>query len=284
MSETVLYDAAGPRTRRRIRIGSVIGVVILLALIALALRRLAANDQFTAEKWAPFVNEPALYPFLLQGLWYTVLAAVYGLVLAMAVGILLAVGRLSRRPWIRIPSVGIVEFFRSVPLLLLMLFFFLAFPLAFGIDLPPLWSVVFGLTLYNGAVICEIIRAGVLSLPRGQGEAAAAIGLRRGQALRLVLLPQAFRLMLPALISQLVVLLKDTSLGFVVSYQDLLSRMQTAGREFDNPLQMYAFAAVVYIILNSCLSGVANYVDRRQRRKYGTRAARSRAAQEAELG
>lgn len=284
MSESVLYDVAGPRTRRRIRAGSAVGVVVLLALIAVAVQRLVANEQFTAEKWAPFVEEPALYPFLREGLQYTVLAAAYGLVFATALGVTLALGRLSQRAWVRVPSEGIVEFFRSVPLLLLMLFFFLAFPLAFNIDLPPLWSVVFALTLYNGAVICEIVRAGVLSLPRGQAEAAAAIGLRQGQSMRLVLLPQAIRQMLPALISQLVVLVKDTSLGFIVGYQELLARSQAAGRQFDNPLQMYALAAVVYIIINSCLSAVANYVDRRQRRKYGTRGARSRAAQEAELG
>lgn len=284
MSESVLYDVAGPRTRRRIRHASVAGALVLLALLALAARQLAANGQFAPDKWAPFITEPALYPFLRVGLQYTLLAAGYGLVLALALGVGLAVGRLARSAWIRLPCTAIVEFFRSVPLLLMMLFFFLGFPLAFNMELPPLWSVVLGLALYNGAVICEIVRAGVLSLPAGQAEAAAAVGLRRGQALRFILLPQAVRLMLPALISQLVVLVKDSSLGFIVGYQDLLARAQAAGREFDNPLQMLALAAIIYIVLNSCLSGAANYVDRRQRRKYGTRGTRSKAAQEAELG
>lgn len=284
MSESVLYDVAGPRARKRTRIGSAIGVLVLLALLAVIAARLAANEQFAAEKWAPFVETPALYGFLWTGLLYTLRAAAYGLVLALTLGLLLAVGRLSSHTWIRQPSVGIVEFFRSVPLLLLMLFFFLGFPIAFGIELAPLWSVVFALTLYNGAVICEIVRAGVLSLPRGQTEAAAAIGLRRGQALRAVLLPQALRLMLPALISQLVVLLKDSALGFIVGYNELLSNGQAAARQLGNPIQIYVLIALVYIVVNSVLSGAANYVERRQRRKYGTGAARSRAAEEAEVG
>lgn len=283
MSQSVLYDVAGPRTRRRIRVGSVLGAVAVLGLLALAVARLAANDQFAQDKWAPFVEEPGLYPFLWQGLRYTLRAAAYGLTLALALGVSLAAGRLSHRAWVRLPCEAVVEFFRSVPVLLLMLFFFLGFPIAFGIELAPLWSVVFALALYNGAVICEIVRAGVLSLPRGQAEAAAAIGLRRGQVLRMILLPQAVRSMLPALISQLVVLVKDSSLGFIVGFQDFLSHGQAAAREFANPIQMYALVAAVYIAVNSVLSGLANQVDRRLRRRYGRSGTRSRAADEAEV-
>ena len=284
MSESVLYDVAGPRTRRRIRIGSAIGGVLVLALIAVALRRLAENGQFDAEKWAPFVQKPALYSFLWRGLVHTLQAAVIGLALALTLGVILAIGRLTSRRWVRTPCVAFVEFFRGVPVLLLMFFFYLGFPLAFGIDVSPLLSVVFALTIYNGVVIAEIIRAGVLSLPVGQSEAASSIGLRRSQTLRFVLLPQAFRLMLPALISQLVVLVKDTSLGFIVGFQELLSATTDAAQLLRNPLQLYTFAAVIYILINSALSWLAGYVDRRQRRRYGTRGARSQAAEEAELG
>lgn len=284
MSESVLYDVAGPRTRRRIRIGSVIGGLFVLALIGLALRRLAENGQFAAEKWAPFVQRPALYSFLWQGLLHTLQAAAIGLVLALLVGVTFAIGRLTSRRWIRTPSVAFVEFFRGVPVLLLMFFFYLGLPLAFGIDLSPLLAVVLALTIYNGVVIAEIIRASVLSLPAGQTEAAYSIGLRRSQALRFIQLPQAFRLMLPALISQLVVLVKDTSLGFIVGFQELLSATTDAAQLLRNPLQLYTFTAVIYILINSALSWFAGYVDRRQRRKYGARGARSQAAEEAELG
>ncbi|MGH3329195.1 MAG: amino acid ABC transporter permease [Streptomycetales bacterium] len=273
---SVLYDAAGPRARRRNAIGSAAGgLVLLVALVLLALR-LGANGQFEADKWSPFLEEPALYTLLWKGVLYTLQAAAYGLVLAVALGVLLAVGRLSHRRAVRVPCVGIVEFFRAVPLLLLIFFFYLGFPLAFGMDLPPLWALVLGLTLYNGAVIGEIVRAGVLSLPRGQTEAAYAIGLRSSQAMRLVLLPQAIRLMLPALVSQLVVLLKDTSLGFIVSYEDLLANGEAAARQLGNPIQIFAFVALVYILINSALSWLAGYLERRMSRQYG-RAAVARA-------
>lgn len=269
---SVLYDAAGPRARRRTVIGTVVGSLLIAALLAVALLRLAENDQLDPDKYAPFVEEPELYGLLWRGLQATLLAAGYGLLFASVLGMVLGVGRLSSRAWVRVPAVAVIEFFRGIPLLLLIFFFFLGFPVLFGISLPALWALVFGLTLYNGSVIAEIIRAGVLSLPRGQTEAALAIGLRRGQAMRLVLLPQAIRLMLPALISQLVVLLKDTSLGFIVGYPELLRQTGRAVQVLDNPLQLYAFAALIYIVVNSMLSLLANYVDTRQRAKYGARA------------
>jgi glutamate transport system permease protein len=269
MSESVLYDVQGPKARRRVLIGSILGAVLVAGLLLLAARRLAANEQFEAELYEPFFTEPDLYRRLGTGLRNTVTAAAYALVLALVLGTVLAFGRLSARPWLRIPAVAVIEFFRGVPLLLLILFFFLAFPLAFGINLPPLYALVFGLTLYNGAVIAEIIRAGVQSLPPGQTEAAWAVGLSRGQTLRLVLLPQAVRIMLPALVSQLVVLLKDTSLGFVIGFEELLRIGGQAVQVLDNPIQLYVLIALIYITINLLLSRLASYLEGRQRRTYG---------------
>ena len=273
MSETVLYDVQGPRARRRVLIASIVGALVLLALLGLAALRLADNGQFDYAKYEPFFEEVQLYERLFEGLQNTLQAAAYALVLALVLGVLLAFGRLSHRWWVRIPAVGIIEFFRGVPLLLLILFFFLAFPLAFGIDLPALWALVLGLTLYNGSVIAEIVRAGVLSIPKGQSEAAAAIGLGRTETLRIVLLPQAVRVMLPALISQLVVLLKDTSLGFVIGFPELLRVGGQLVQVLDNPIQLYVLVALVYIVLNSCLSALASFVESRQRRTLGSSAA-----------
>ena len=269
MSESVLYDVQGPRARRRVLIGSILGALFVGLLVLLAARRLAANGQFAGELYEPFVSEPDLYRRLGTGLLNTLKAAAYALVLALLLGTLLAFGRLSSKAWLRTPAIAVIEFFRGVPLLLLILFFFLAFPLAFGIDLPPLYALVFGLTLYNGAVIAEIIRAGVLSLPKGQTEAAVAIGLRRGQTLRLVLLPQALRIMLPALVSQLVVLLKDTSLGFVIGFEELLRIGGQAVQVLNNPIQLYVLIALIYIALNVALGRLAGYLEGRQRKTYG---------------
>ncbi|HEY0166389.1 MAG TPA: amino acid ABC transporter permease [Jatrophihabitans sp.] len=269
MTAPVLYDVQGPRARRRVLISSIVGGLALLVLLGLAAQRLAANEQFESDKYKPFFTEPQLYERLLEGLQNTLNAAVYAMVLASVLGVLLAFGRLSRQPWLRLPVIAVIEFFRGVPLLLLIFALFLAFPIVVNVDLPALWALVLALTMYNGAVIAEIIRAGVQSIPKGQTEAAYAIGLSRGQTLRMVLLPQAVRVMLPALISQLVVLLKDTSLGFVIGFSELLRTGGQLVQVLNNPLQLYLVVALIYIVINSALSALAGYVEGRQRRTTG---------------
>jgi glutamate transport system permease protein len=157
-----------------------------------------------------------------------------------------------------------------VPLLLLILFLFLGLP-ALGVTVSTFWALVGALTLYNSAVIGEIFRAGILSLPRGQTEAAYAIGLRRMQTLRIILLPQAVRRMLPALISQLVTLLKDTSLGFVIGYEELLRRGRSAveflGGRYS--IAVYTGIAILYILVNMSVSQFARWLDGRTQRRYG---------------
>ena len=280
MTEAVLYDAAGPRGRRRILAGSVVGLLAVAAIAAVALGRMAAKGAFDAELWK-LLTQANVQRLLARGLAATLRAALLAMALSMAVGALLAVGRLSHRAWVARPAGAWVELFRGLPLLLLILFVFLGLP-AVGVTVSTFWALVLGLTLYNGAVLGEIFRAGILSLPRGQTEAAYAIGLRRGQALRLVLLPQAVRLMLPALVSQLVTLLKDTSLGFVIGYAELLRSGRNAveflGGRYSIPI--YTAIAVVYIAVNGSLSFLARWLDRRARRRYG-RAVQTTVADEA---
>jgi glutamate transport system permease protein len=269
MSEAVLYDVAGPRGRRRILIGSVAGLVLVALVVGVAVARLVAKDVFEAERWRVLTRSDLL-ELLGRGLGATLRAAAVAMVLAMALGALLAVGRLSRRRWLAVPAGAWVELFRGLPLLLVILFLFLGLPAA-GVTISTFWALVGGLTLYNSAVIGEIFRAGVLSLPRGQTEAAYAIGLRRGQTLRLILLPQAVRRMLPALISQGVTLLKDTSLGFVIAYAELLRTGRNAVEFLGGPysIPVYTAIAVVYIAVNASLSFLARWLDRRTRRRYG---------------
>ncbi|HWH27521.1 MAG TPA: amino acid ABC transporter permease [Mycobacteriales bacterium] len=269
MSTSVLYDVPGPRARRRTLIGSLVALVLLGLLLLVVVRRLADKGQFEADLYRPFLEEPDLYRRLGEGLRNTLKAAGYGLVLASLTGILLAFGRLAHLRLVRLPAVLVIEFFRATPLLLLIFAFFLAPPILFDVDVPALWALVLGLTLYNGAVIAEIVRAGILSLPSGQTEAALAIGLTRGQTMRTILLPQAVRIMLPALISQLVVLLKDTSLGFIVGFEELL-RVGGQLRQFlDNPIQMYVAVALIYIVINITLGRVASWLEGRQRQRFG---------------
>jgi len=268
----VLYDVQGPQARRRVLLASLVGLALLLLLVGFVVARLAANGQLEGELYSPFATEPLLYERLGEGLRNTLTAAAYALVLASLLGVLLAFGRLSHRSWVRLPAVAVIEVFRGLPLLLLILAIFLAFPLAFGIELSALQALVLGLTLYNGAVIAEIVRAGVLAIPKGQTEAAMAVGLGRGQVLRLVLLPQAVRIMLPSLISQLVVLIKDTSLGFIIGYSELLRTGGQLVQVLGNPIQLYVAVALIYIVINGSLSLLASYLEGRQRRTGGTAA------------
>jgi glutamate transport system permease protein len=269
MSEAVLYDVAGPRGRRRILVGSIAGGLVVALLIGLAVARLASKGVFEGERWQALTRQDLL-ELLARGLGATLRAAAMAMVLAMTIGGLLAVARLSRRRWLAAAAGAWVELFRGLPLLLLILFLFLGLPAA-GVTISTFWALVGGLTLYNSAVLGEIFRAGILSLPWGQTEAAYAIGLRRGQTLRLILIPQAVRRMLPALISQLVTLLKDTSLGFVIAYAELLrvgrNAVEFLGGRYSIPV--YTAIAVVYIAVNASLSLLARWLDRRTRRRLG---------------
>jgi glutamate transport system permease protein len=266
----VLYDVPGPRARRRSLVQSVVGVVVLARLVALVLARLSSKGQLDGERWS-VLEDGDVRQVLLDGLGGTLKAAAVGVLLSLVAGVLLAVGRLSSHAWLRIPVQVWVELFRGLPLLLVIFFLYLGGP-SLGVEVSLFWALVTGLTLYNSAVISEIVRAGVLSLPRGQREAGLAVGLRPGQVMRYVQLPQAVRVMLPALISQVVVLLKDTSLGFVIGYLELLRSgrnvVEFLGGSYGLPI--YLSVAVVYIVINLALSSLARWIDRRQGRAGAT--------------
>ncbi|MDP9434100.1 MAG: amino acid ABC transporter permease [Actinomycetota bacterium] len=270
-------DPLGPRGRRTALVASVLGGLVLLALVGAALARLQAVGQLDPDRWTELLSSEGAQ-FLGEGLLTTLQAAAVAIALSVAIGAVMALGRLSHLAPLRWLAGTYVELFRALPSLLLILFAFFGLPqllaaLPAGLGLPTQVSryaaLVIGLTLYNSAVMAEIIRAGVLSLPRGQAEAAAAIGLTRGQAQRLVVLPQAVSRMLPSLIAQGVVVLKDTSYGFVIGFEELLRRGQLAGEATADVLQAYVIVAVVYVAVCLALSALARYVEGRQRRRYG---------------
>ena len=262
----VLGDALGPRGRRRALVGSVVASAVLLGVVALALQRLSNTGQLQAAKWSLFAK-PLVIRFLLGGLVNTLRAAAVALILAVTIGTILALGRLSGNAVVRLIAGAYVQFFRSVPLLILIIFLYLGLP-KLSVNLSPYLALVAGLSIYNAAIFGEIVRAGILSLDRGQPEAALSIGLRPWQAMRLVILPQAYRRMIPTILSQSVTLLKDTSLGFTITYEELLRRGQIAGEFAKAPLQGYVAVAVVYLAVNMTLSRVARHLEVRQRRRY----------------
>lgn len=261
----ILADALGPRARRRMVMLSVAATVALLALVGVAVNRLADKGQLDAAKWEPFTQWP-VWRFLLIGLRTTMSAALVAMVLAVASGVILALGKLSLTPPIRWAATAWIEFFRGFPVLLLILFSFNGLP-KLGVDLSRFSYLVLALVLYNGAVLGEIFRAGILSLDYGQREAAFALGLRYWSAMRLVLIPQAMRRMVPAIVSQLITLLKDTSLGFVVGFEELLRRGRINGEFGGNVLQSYVVVALMFIAVNFTLSRIARRLEVRQRRR-----------------
>jgi glutamate transport system permease protein len=258
---TVLYDVPGPRSRARHRAAGGIGALGVAAIVALIVLQLAEAGQLDEQTWR-FVTVEGTWIAIRDGLINTLQVAAVAIALALAFGAVLAVGRLSRRPYVRWPAIAVVEFFRATPLLLLILFLFLGF----GDTIGRFWSLTVALTLYNGSVLAEIFRAGILSVPRGQSEAAYALGLRKGQVMRTILMPQAVSIMLPAIISQSVVALKDSALGLIIAYEELAR----AGRQiyvfYNNPLAVGLLIAAIYVVINATLSRAAVALEGRQRR------------------
>ncbi len=270
-AENVLFDAPGPKARLRHAILTGVGILVLVLVLWVVYRKMDSANQLQGFMWEPFVTDPAVWTaYLIPGLWETAKAAAASVVLAGAFGIVFGMGRLSPFRSVRWVSSVVVEFFRSVPVLLMMVFFFFGY-FATASWLPnqyaPFAAVVLALTLYNGSVIAELVRSGVHSLPKGQSEAGMSIGLTDFQTLRIVQLPQALRAMLPALVGQLVVVLKDTALGTVVLYPELLTAAKTLGSAYANTVPAYIVAAVLFIAINYLLTRVAGYVEGRMQRK-----------------
>jgi glutamate transport system permease protein len=289
---SVLYDAPGPRARRvTVIVSVVVAVLIILGAWILVIEPLRAKGQLSMEKWGPIVdpsntNFTPLWHRLGQGAVGTLKAAVLAIITSLICGTLLAILRiqlkeLARRRYVGLPAavaialraltVGLnwltrfcVEIFRGLPVVITIYFVARVLP-EFGVSFDDvLWYLVIGLTVYNMVVIGEILRSGMEGLPRGQREAAASIGLSPFQTTRLVLLPQAYRIMLPALISQLVVVLKDTSLGgIILGYDELLNVGRQAIQLLNNPIQLYFVIGVFFVVVNYALSKLATYVQRR---------------------
>lgn len=264
----VLYDELGPRGRRRVRIASVVAYAFLAFLVFVAVGRLADRGQLEGRRWANLGNSELL-EFLAKGLWNNVKAALLAMAFALVLGTVLALGRLSRGRPVRWLCGFVIETFRGLPQLLFILGAALVLP-RYGHELPLFWYVVIGLTLYQGSVLAEIFRAGILSLDRGQSEAAYAVGLTYRQTMGLVVVPQAVRRMLPSIVSQLVTLFKDTSLGYAISYIELVRSGRIASVQFaESLLQIQLLVALVFIVINIGLSRTARWLEGRQQRRYG---------------
>ena len=269
---SVLFDVPGPRARVRNHLISAVTLIVGALLVWAILARLADKGQLTSAKWQPFLTADLWKTYVLPGITGTLTAAALSIVLAVILGLLLGVGRLSPTKAISRFCAVIVEFFRAVPVLIMMIFAYFLFALydVFPSKQLALAGVVTGLTLYNGAVIAEIVRSGVGSLPRGQSEAAAALGLSWGQTMRSVLLPQAITSMLPVLVSQLVVALKDTAIGYQITFLEMVRQGTVIGSTYGNYVPALIVIAVLMISLNFALSAAATRLEKRLRRSKRT--------------
>jgi glutamate transport system permease protein len=276
---SVLFDAPGPRARLRNNIVTLVAVIVLLFIVYVLIARLSQQHQFEGKLWKPFTQKVVWTKSIIPGLGGTLKAAAVAAVFALIFGLVFGLGRLSEHKWISVPAGAVVELFRAIPLLI-MIFFAQAGPPAimdaFGRVLPPVsafLALVVGLTLYNGSVLAEIFRSGINSIPKGQSEAGYSVGLRRSGVMLRILVPQAITAMMPAVISQLVVLLKDTALGFIVAYGDLLNAgLRQIPANYGNIIPSAIVIAVIYIIINILLGLFATRLEKRSRRSRKTTA------------
>ena len=262
-TDRVLFDAPGPRGRRRIRIATVVAAVVVVALVVVAVLEFQSHGQLEGRKWLPFRVSQIWTKFLLPGLGDTLAVTAVATAFALPLGVGVALARLSRTRAVGWLARGYVELFRSLPVLLLLYVFQLGLPRA-GLTLPIFWQLTIPIVISSVAYTAALVGAGVQSLDRGQVEAAESIGLRYWPMMRLVVLPQVLRRLLPALITEVVAILIATTLGYAVSYTELLHNAQTIGQFYQVPVQAYLVVAVLYIAVNGLLSWLATLVQRRQ--------------------
>ncbi|WAB83649.1 amino acid ABC transporter permease [Microcella daejeonensis] len=251
---SVLYDVPGPKARRRSLIASIITGLVLAGGLAWVLVTLGGEGLFDADRWDIFQDPVVWEGLLVRGLLTTLRVALVASVLAVLLGCVFAVLRLSNLAIVRIPTTIVLEFFRGMPVLLMMFFILILF----AID--AYWAVVGGLALYNGAIIGEALRSGIVALPRGQREAGLALGLSPLKARLLIEFPQAFRAMTPIIVAQLVVLLKDSSLGYIVGLQELVREQRLQAEFFGFSQYGFSFFVItlgMFLAVNLTLSYIA---------------------------
>jgi glutamate transport system permease protein len=262
MSGNVLFDAPGPKTVARHRIYTTITILAILGLLAVIVGKLNATGQLEYAKWEPFVTPDFVRVLLVDGLLKTLEMAFFAIIFAVVFGLVFGIGKYSEHRWVSWPSFLVVEFFRAIPVLLLMVFVFYMLAIGDG-PLSSFWCVIIALTLYNGSVLAEVFRAGINAVPKGQVEAAYALGMRKTQVMTNIQLPQAVKIMLPAVVSQCVVALKDTTLGIYILAPGLTFVGKAIYGEFFNQVPTAIVVAALFITCNLILTAIAHWLQRR---------------------
>jgi glutamate/aspartate transport system permease protein len=201
-----------------------------------------------------FVDWNLVSSFILKGFYFSVQLTLVAMVGGIAIGTAIALMRLSGKKWLVMPAAVYVNTLRSIPLVMVILWFFLLIPLLIGRPMGAEISAMVTFTVFEAAYYSEIMRAGIQSVPKGQVSAGYAVGMTYSQCMRFIVLPQAFRNMLPVLLTQTIILFQDTSLVYAIGAYDLLKGFEVAGKNFNRPVEMYLLAAVTYFVICFSLS------------------------------
>ena len=250
--EDVLF---GDLTRRAQALARALSVVVAGALFVLAagvIVRFHAAGQLEGRLWEFFAWQ-STWIFLAKGLLGTLASGAVAAVIALVLGLVLLVGRLSPLRLLRWPAIAVIEFLRGVPTLLLIYVCFLVLP-SVGIKLSAYWMLTLPVGLSTAAVVAEVYRAGVLAVPRGQTEAARALGLSEARVFAHIVFPQALRYIVPALVAQLVIVIKDTTFGYVVTYGELMQNAKVLIANYRSLVPVYLAVAVLYCGVNYAIS------------------------------
>ena len=267
----MMYEEPGPKTRKTIRVFTVIAVLLLAALLAVIIRQFAITGQFASRYWY-FFGKWTTWRFLGEGLLVTLEAALTGSAIAFVLGFLLMRGKLRRNKILRTISICLIEFTRGVPTLLFIYFFFLVVPQT-GWKLSAFWKITLPCALSACGVVAEELRSGVNAVPRGQTEAALSLGLTETRLFYKVIFPQAIRFVIPSLIAELVIVLKDTTFAYVVTCPDLMQNAKVLISNYDAMLSVYLVVSVIYILINYLLNKLSDRLAYRMKRNPAERSA-----------
>ena len=256
-----LYEAPGPKTRRKMVVGTVISLAAVVALLAFVVYRFWVTGQLSSRYWELF-SWRTTWIYLGRGLVGTFQVALTAGVISLVLGMLLMLGRISHVRPLSVLCAILTNFFRGVPSLLFIYGFFFVVP-SLGFKMDSFWMLTIPISLAASGVLAEVFRAGVNAVPRGQTEAGLSIGLSRWKVKTKIVLPQAIRFVIPSLISQLVVVVKDTALAYVVTFPDLMQNAQVLRTNYDALVSTYLVVAVIYILINYLINKASVYVSRR---------------------
>lgn len=254
----MLYEEPGPKTRRRNLFFTILAAVLLLLLLGLVIRQFVVTGQFSPRYWY-FFGKLTTWRFLGQGLLVTVESALTAAVIAFVLGFLLMRGKLRKNRIVHGIAVVLIEFTRGIPTLLFIYFFFLVVPQT-GIRMSAFWKITLPCAISACGVVAEALRSGVNAVPSGQREAALSLGLTETRTFYKVIFPQAIRFVIPSLIAELVIVLKDTTFAYVVTCADLMQNAKVLISNYDAMLSVYLVVAVIYILINYLLNKLSDHL------------------------